>query len=828
MIVVLITAYFLGMAAAIPVGPVGSLLLRIPDRKWFACLGSLLVLDLVVAFAILTASELFLKITSTPMAKIASGLFLLIFSLQGLIRQRQHRNKVKVKSESKVRQVVAVATANPGTYLMMASAFLFLNMAAAAVFWEKLLILAVLSVGSLTWYHLVRHIFLKQSAVFQYRFERIIYLVIGAAGAGALFTALGREAKAASPSPLPCRVVLRHGASVRRDCSVNFSNGSKVIHNLTLEGNGAQISYDHGYLLAVEAEKGVLAQTHTAIEEGLNSGPVLGRGIKKQIFSCMYERVRKSLGQDFMADIAAFHEGYASRMQELGKRPKFSQGEVLRASLAIELSIIMEGLAARSARNKNEVLSEMASQCGIRIPFALADEIFGLVNPFKHGGLKLGCIGGILPKEQSAQGSLVHIRNLDGNLVETWNKAPVIAMVKRHGSQPFVAGATAGLIYLGGISGYNQSGISASLHEMSTERYQSSHGRGILAPYMMQKIFEEARSLDGAIDLIKSFGHFGAWTFLLADSKTGETASVEVSGFKVSVARRTRFKPMAQSNHFFGKGMEREAFTYSFNKFLESWSRFHYMESSLKKFAPGSASVEHFVDILSGHQDIYEGRRAFGRTATKAYTIMSTIAVPQAHEFWVTLGERMPASHSNFTGFEVNFDKGTLEPIRALRTSQFAQISPWEQSLQTYVDARVAYVHDQKPQAIELMKRAKAQALKSGIKEPVYLYILGRLYLETKQHDLAAKEFNELVAQTNGLHDYGKAMLGLMQMANMVELGYPRNETFQGYAVKTQKRLWDLYKKHGHPDLKKKIDLYDQMMAGKKIALPEIDFVTVE
>ncbi|HVJ64097.1 MAG TPA: C45 family autoproteolytic acyltransferase/hydrolase [Bdellovibrionota bacterium] len=824
-------AYFLGMAVAVPMGPVGTRLLRIPDRKWYRCLAMMLSLDLALATLLVLASEAFLSVTSHPWAKLLSGLFLIGFALHGLSKRKPEVGLEMVEHPATIRGVLSLALANPGTYLLMASAFLFFDMSASTSFALRWLTLAALSLGAISWYHVVRTIFVRQSPRIQFRIERALFVVVGTLGAFTFFTSLSKVAHASSLSPVSCVRVAHHGASLREDCTVKFSGGgSKVVHALTLQGAGSQIAYDHGYLMALEAETGVLMQTHQAIGEALQQGSIVGRGLKRQIFECMRSRVENSVNEEFLADMNAFYDGYSARMRELGRGAKFSRADVSQAALAIELSIIMEGMARRSETNQSAVLSEMASMCGVRIPLVLVEEVFGILNPFKHGGLKLGCIGGVLPEAQSSLGSLTHIRNLDGNLVETWNKAPVVALVKRQGSYPFVAGATAGLIYVGGISGYNAHGISASLHEMSTERYQRAHGgrRGMLAPAVMQKIFERAKNLDEAIAIIRAAGHFGAWTFLVSDAKTGEAVSVEVSGFRVSVARRSQNRVMAQSNHFVAKDMGGEAFTYSFNKQLESWSRYQFMEASLKVIAPGAGGVDQMIDVLSGHRDVYEGRRAFGRTATKAYTIMSNIMVPEADQFWMTAGERMPASHSNFVGFHVDFGAARLKPIEARRTDQYLAISSWERSLASYVDARLAYVHGDKWKAIEHMKRAQTLARQSKINEPVYLYILGRLYFEVERYDLAAVEFNQLVAQTGSLHDFGKAMLGLYQMANMVNSGYPRDATFEGYVDKTGKRLWTLYKKHWHFDLKKKIDLYDQLRQGKKVKMPEIDFVTVE
>lgn len=190
---VFITAYFLGMAAAIPMGPVGSLLLRVRQERWYACLASILALDLVLAFLALMTSNVFIKVSSAPLARLLSGVFLLVFAVHGLVRQTKNKNVRKKHSEASVKRVVTMAAANPGTYLMVASAFFFLDMHVFEELWLKWLVLGALSLGSISWYHLVRHFFLKQSAKFQHRFEKIIFLVIAASGVFTLVNVLAHD-----------------------------------------------------------------------------------------------------------------------------------------------------------------------------------------------------------------------------------------------------------------------------------------------------------------------------------------------------------------------------------------------------------------------------------------------------------------------------------------------------------------------------------------------------------------------------------------------------------------------------------------------------------
>jgi len=273
--------------------------------------------------------------------------------------------------------------------------------------------------------------------------------------------------------------------------------------------------------------------------------------------------------------------------------------------------------------------------------------------------------------------------------------------------------------------------------------------------------------------------------------------------------------------------MKGHAYTPTFNKQLESISRFEFMKSALNKFE--SATTPDMIDLLSGHTDVWEGRRAFGRTATKAYTVMSTMAMPGINQFWLTLGERMPASHSTFLGFDVDFNNGKLNLVKSHRTTQFNKTPNWEHSLEWYVTARINYERGHIDHAIAHMNKAYSYAKKDGISEPVYQYILGRLYAEKGEYRKSLEVLNPLARNMNKLHEYGKAMLGLVMINNMQKLGTSHKDpNYRAWIDKAWNRFHKLHGKYGHADLKKKIDLLAMLSAGKSQEMPGIHFVTVE
>ena len=614
------------------------------------------------------------------------------------------------------------------------------------------------------------------------------------------------------------------GPNTRYDCQV----GEKKIHFLRLEGHNSQINYAHGRLLAKESVQGSLKEIHGSMEKDLKTGSLLSRELKKSIVECYSTRIQNSVSREFIDGTGSFYQGL---QDALGSRNPFSRKDVLTSATAIELSIAAEGLMRRLEEDKIGTIAEMATVCGIRLSLNQIDDLLRELQFI--GKMKLGCLGFVSPSGETRESSLVHGRNFDANLVESWNKAPTVFLIHEPGYYRYVAAASAGVIFPGGISGLNEMGISASLHEMSTTHYKTSHsGRsGEIAPFLQQRILREAANLDEAIALIKRTKHFGAWTILLADSKNDDVASIEISGDRVQVARRSQNSPMGQSNHFLGDQMWNQFFTYSFGKNLESLSRLRVVERALHEDR-GGIDIDWAIDHLAGHEDAFEGLRAFGRTAVKAYNVMSTIMIPNRSQIWLSIGDRMPAAHSYFAGFQINFRSMSFEPLEERRTQQYSDIPNWEESLSVYVQARLAYEAGNKNESYRLLRQAQQLALEDHIDETTYRYVVARLLLEMGFPELALSHFDALWSQRDTLHGHKRALIGLYSARAALELPKEKMKQRKQKSREQLSYAKDIFTKMErsarHFDLRAKLSQISKIQNGSKTEMPAIDFVTVE
>src|SRR3546814_13447754 len=111
--------------------------------------------------------------------------------------------------------------------------------------------------------------------------------------------------------------------------------------------------------------------------------------------------------------------------------------------------------------------------------------------------IDFACTVFAVPPALASGGRLLHARNRDADLYN-WNKAPVLSLIDETADQPdwhkYAAFGTAGLIYPGGISGLNDAGLAASLHQMPTTELESGFltGHGDIAPFTQPRMLRAA------------------------------------------------------------------------------------------------------------------------------------------------------------------------------------------------------------------------------------------------------------------------------------------------------------------------------------------------
>jgi tetratricopeptide (TPR) repeat protein len=500
----------------------------------------------------------------------------------------------------------------------------------------------------------------------------------------------------------------------------------------------------------------------------------------------------------------------------------------------------MGGIGHDAGEKPLKALAQILGQCRIDLAKEGVKAILKGIRKKQSDERKMGCVGLVAPDSFTGQG-VIHGRNLDQTpLMKSWAKAPVIYLIKETGRIPYVASGTAGLVYPGGISGFNQAGIAVSLHQMNTTKWDTSHksGSAEVVPYLQQRILREARSIDEAFEIIKKTNVFSSWTIFISDSKDNdgkmisEVASIEVSAKNKVIARRRTNEPMSQSNHFIDPKMQKDHYHSNLAAYLETQSRLMQMEKLLNE-GKGRIDVEWAMGALSSHIDYFEGERSFGRTAVKLSNIMSSIAHPMRGEFWMTVGDKRPAAHSWYVGSRVDFDKMSIDIISMNKSFKMDSRSYLERSYEHAVYAYQAYkAHDNKASIVELLNANSLAAL-NGVEDTSIIYNLSRLYMMENDPTEAKKYMEKLLARKSEFHPYHQALIS-MYSARLRQLvgqsGIQVNDLYDeaskifGEQLKETKKKFD----HAAPDLKKKIKLIAAWKKGKDKKVQALDFQVVD
>ena len=608
-----------------------------------------------------------------------------------------------------------------------------------------------------------------------------------------------------------------------------LSIGEQPFYVMRQRGAFADIAYDHGRLLAREIDRGLLPEIISAIARGIDRESELVERIGAIIYRCYSDRVFKNCSAEFQAGVEAMIDGYLTQ----GGVASFTRDQVRDAIVAIEVGNLVDGLGRITQipyvrvrellgllilclpyifdRSLLARIGRVATKLGVQKSLTRSFE--NLASPRNRWGS--ACTGFWAGGAFTADGRHIHARNFDGDLFR-WNTAPILSLIDETptnaGWHKYVAFGSAGLIYPGGISGINDAGIATSLHQMSTTRCRSGFtmGGGALAPFIQQRVLREAKTLDEAVDLIRSTRQFAAWTILCSDARSGEGLRVEFNGDNLRVMRDRH--PMPQTNHFLHPDMVEKNFdatdghfTPTFGKWLETRSRLALVERSLAAAAPQRAiDVDWAIELLSSSEDselkylidggAVEGERSwirsFGRLPRKTYGQLTSIVRgdperrPSHDEVWMTSGDRRPGCQSTFVGWRVSWEPFEIAPVaeRPLRrtTTPTAEGRPhWEQSLGRYIEACIAVTRPQdadgtllerdptKAEHQEALGRAEAHldsaielAARDGIVEVPYHYIRARIRHERRLFGPAREDWTllrDIWARQNGEPGLGAA-----------------------------------------------------------------------
>lgn len=595
---------------------------------------------------------------------------------------------------------------------------------------------------------------------------------------------------------IECVTVAKENGQSLQKCVIE----GKTINFLDVQGSMNDLAYYHGKFLSKEIKVGVLSSVIERRDEALAA---LGGSERRQfeaIYKCMMKKYKKSVSKNFLTELEYLAKGSRDANTPLSSK------DVIEGTFMIELSGFIDALNVEFDSNKRATNWKLVKSCGGYLAGGVIKGIFSkIARPFKK--FKKGCTGFVAPSSLTENGEHLHGRNFDTGFLGVFEKYPVVVRHRNSQGYNYVGMTSAGLHYPGGISGMNEKGISISTHELRTVDYKMKYRNrvGQVAPYAANLVLSKAASIDEAVKLLKSYGFFGAWSFLISDSKTGESVSVEMGGDKVRVAKRTRQEGMGQSNHFIHKDTRDSNFEYSINKSLESRARLSLVEESLSN-SKGEINAQWGIDLLSGHTDYLMGLRSFGRTVSKVYTSMTHIMDTKNNTFWFSVGESYPTNLSTFIGLNVMFDGDEnffeFTNTKSSILNEEVELSNWKKSLTKFTESFLIFDHSRNEeeklkQSYGLLNEAIELSNLDGVYEFPYEILKVRLGMQLMTRFSNSVESDELFSSLFELekrvmdyHDYEQSQI-YADLAKLYDLTGNR-ELAMSYFSKSVKALENL------------------------------------
>lgn len=522
--------------------------------------------------------------------------------------------------------------------------------------------------------------------------------------------------------------ILKHELHGQKHFICQAPGTSKAVHVLDLKGGFSETAYYHGYFLKSEVEVGPLKGVLTRTEKAFSSLDKKSQDQFNLLKKCVINNYRHSVSEEFKSGLVNFYKG----LKAAGTSINWEDFE--ETNYMVEFSIFADSIQKIKSDSPRRATIKALSSCG---HYFVGNALLKSFRQLAQGlrAIKMGCTGISASAASSKDGALVHGRNFDTGLLSFYEPTQVILINRQRNGITSVGLASPGLHYAGGISGFNNQGISVSLHELQTENARIRYERNSsdIAPYLLHSVLLKARTLDEAINIIQQRKGFGAWTFLISDTKTDEVASIELSGDTVAVARRSRHAVLGQSNHFIAPATAKEGYEYSLNKTLETRARLTHVERTAKEDF-GLIDAQWVINLLSGHHDELVGARSFGRTTTKTYTAATHVMVPERQQWWMSIAETYPTNRSHFVGFQL-LSTDSPVPVKILGVTKAWEDpnkTSWYDSMSSYVLAYLANEQDHNSiegldHTLALLQTASDEANLNGVLEFPYEFMWARL-----------------------------------------------------------------------------------------------------
>lgn len=270
------------------------------------------------------------------------------------------------------------------------------------------------------------------------------------------------------------------------------------------------------------------------------------------------------------------------------------------------------------------------------------------IGPAMHHrlALGLGCSSAMAWGDATADGRLLHARNMDYHGVDCWPRTAAVLFHEPEGEQRYVSVAAAG-VPMGGITAMNEAGLTLAVHQHMFTHKTTLGGTPI--GVVGDRIMRQAENLDQAEAILRSQRPIACWTYLVTDGNRREVLCFEENPFcqaarRVSADQGSRF---GYANIYLDPELgatERELYG---SYWRHNMGRQQTIDRRLA--ADGPLTPDRMAAIMG---DQGQDRCRIARSLAMMMTVSSVVFRPDDGAFWVATGAA-PVSSNPYVPFSL-------------------------------------------------------------------------------------------------------------------------------------------------------------------------------
>ncbi len=342
------------------------------------------------------------------------------------------------------------------------------------------------------------------------------------------------------------------------------------------------------------------------------------------------------------------------------------------------------------------------------------------VGPAMHHrlALGLGCTSAIAWGDSTADGKLLHGRNMDYHGVGCWPRTSAVLFHEPTTGLRYVSVGAAGVM-LGGITAMNEAGLTLTVHQhMFTDRAALG---GVPIGCVGDLVMRQASTLEEAEAILQAHRPIGCWTYLIADSKRRELLCWEENPERQAALRpATEQSTFGYTNIF----LDEQLGDSEMNLYPSYWRHnLGRQQRVTQLLADRSGSIKP-NDIASFLADPGQHDCRISTAIGMLMNVSSVVFRPEDGIFWVASGET-PISENPYIPFDLESEDHS--PEHGQLDGGVPADEQGREAFDHYRRAYLAYV-DQEDAATS--RRLIDRACELAPDQPLYHFLAGMLALK--------------------------------------------------------------------------------------------------